>query len=47
MYNPEKWQHCEHMTQYTRRKTKQNKTHSIIGVGHNYTQTNINDVNKT
>jgi hypothetical protein len=44
MYNPEKWQYCEHKTQA---EDKQNKKHSTICIGHNYMQTNINAVNKT
>ena len=44
MYNPEKWQHCEHKTQD---EDKHSQKHSTICIGHTYTQANINDVNKT
>jgi len=42
MDNPEKL-----ATQGTQDEEKQNKTHNTICVGHHYTQTNTNNVNKT
>ena len=34
-------------TQGTQDEEKQNKKHNILCVGHHYTQTNTNNVNKT
>ena len=42
MNNPEKL-----VTLGTQDEYKENKRHSAICVGHHYTQTNINNVNKT
>ena len=42
MDNPEKL-----ATQGTQDEEKQNKKHNTIFVGHHYTQTNTNNVNKT
>ena len=38
------WQHWTHKTQD---EDKQNEKHNAICVGHHYTQTNTNNVNKT
>jgi len=34
-------------TQDTRRRQANNKTHNTISIGHHYTKTNTNNVNKT
>jgi len=40
------WQHWEHKTQDEDKQNK-NKKHNTTCVGHHYTQTNTNNVNKT